>query len=165
MSLDNIQLQPTVLQNLYKNSLIDMDNININPLIQDSNTIAFLGKNKKHIAIIVNDNAALYLVDDSLNFLMGILNACKLNMEDVALLNFATSGAIVYKDLQTQLHCEKVLLFGVDINLLNLPLQFPDYQVQKYNSQIYLSAPALNIIENNKAEKTKLWNSLKTIFL
>jgi hypothetical protein len=45
-----------------------------------------------------------------------------------------------------------------------LPLQFPAYQIQKFNNQVYLAAPALHLLAQDKAEKTKLWNCLKQVF-
>ncbi len=47
---------------------------------------------------------------------------------------------------------------------IKLPLSFPDYQIQKYNNQLYLTTPPLSKLQNDKAEKTKLWNCLKQIF-
>ena len=59
---------------------------------------------------------------------------------------------------------EKIFLFGLGADALALPLQFPHYQVQQFNNQVYLSSVALNELQANKDEKMKLWNSLKKIF-
>ena len=164
MSLDNIQLPAIVLQDLFKNSLIDL-NTNQPPALNTiTRSIAILGNNQKQIAIIVADEKNLYLPDKTLNFLMGILNACKLTMDDVALINISKSNALTYSIIQEQLQATTLLLFGVLPGQLQLPLDFPEYQIQKYNNQLYLSAPALPLLAADKEEKTKLWNCLKQVF-
>ena len=55
-------------------------------------------------------------------------------------------------------------MFGVLPKALELPLDFPYYQLQKYNNHTYLSAPALAALINDKTEKVKLWTSLKQLF-
>jgi hypothetical protein len=168
MSLDNIQLPPIVLHDLFKHSLVDLNaGTTKDDTINTTNTgnISFLGTNQKHIAIIVDTEKTIYLPDEELNFLLGILSACKLSMADVALVNIAKNNTLIYTDIAQQLNAEKILLFAVTPAQLQLPLQFPHYQIQKFNTQVYLSAPSLQLIEADKAEKTKLWNCLKQIFL
>jgi hypothetical protein len=164
MSLDNIQLPAIVLQDLYKNSLVELDSTTVKKVIEKAAGIAFLGNNQQQVTIIVNDTSSIYLPDGELNFLMGILSACKLSMADVALVNFAKTGAITYNKIQEDLNAGTILLFGVEPVLLQLPLQFPHYQIQKFNNQVYLTSPSLSIIAADKAEKTRLWNCLKQIF-
>jgi len=164
MSLDNIQLPAIVLQDLFKNSLVDIDTGIAKTPVEKTTGIAFLGNNQKQVTIIANDTTTIYLPDEELNFLMGILNACKLSMADVALVNIAKPGAVTYTKIQEELNAETILLFGVAPAELQLPLQFPHYQIQKFNNQVYLAAPSLTAIAADKAEKTKLWNCLKQIF-
>lgn len=163
MSLDKIQLPPLVLQELFNKSLIDPEIIQPDKASIQS-AIAFLGNNKKNITILVNCNNAKFLTDEELNFLLGILAACKLTMEDVSIINIKDAGKISYKSLSKELHAEKIFLFGVDPSEVELPLQFPHYQLQSYNKQLYLSSPLLSILQDNKAEKMKLWTCLKKVF-
>ena len=165
MSLDNIQFQPQMIQDMYGNSLVDLKSGNIEPDNNTAGNISFLGNNLKQVTIIVKSDTAIYLPEDELNFLLGILTACKLSMADVALVNSSKNHNLNYADITAQLNAEKVLLFGVTPSALQLPLQFPHYQVQKFNSQVYLSAPTLNELENDKDQKTKLWNCLKQVFV
>ncbi len=164
MSLDNIQLPAIVLQDLFKNSLIDLNDSKASAQVAEVTAFAYLGKNEKRIAIIVNDINTIYLPDEELNFLMGILSACKLSMADVALVNISKVVSINYTEIEEQLDAEKVLLFGVMPAQLQLPLQFPNYQIQKYNNQVYVAAPVLKVLQGDKEEKTKLWNCLKQVF-
>jgi hypothetical protein len=164
MGLDNIQLPGIIVQDLYTNSLVDLNTGQVIPEINPVSTLSFLGNNRKKICIIVNNSEAIYLPDDELNFLLDILTACKLSMDDIALLNLSKNAFTKYKDIALQLGAEKILLFGVEPANLELPLQFPNYQVQHFNNQVYLSSPPLRSLQSNKAEKIQLWTCLKKVF-
>jgi hypothetical protein len=164
MSLDNILLPDMVLQGLYSKSLYDLETNK--SVIDDMQAggISFLGSNQKHITILVNSDAATYLPDDELNFLLGILTACKLSMADIALVNLYKNADLTYSILAEQLKAEKIFLFGLNAATIELPLQFPHYQVQQFNNQVYLSSVSLTEMQANKEEKMKLWACLKKIF-
>lgn len=164
MSLDNIELPPIVLQGLFKHSLVFLEKekeVEGKSALKEFST---LGNNRNHILIIVADNDTLYLPDEQLNFLLGILAACNLTMDDVAILNIKKNKSVTYKTVTDGLSPEKLFLFGVTPAEIGLPLDFPNYQVQRYNNQTYLTAPLLSKFQDNKAEKTRLWNCLKQIF-
>ncbi len=164
MSLDNIQFPALVIQNLYGKSLFDLKTGKPDLALSETDRVSFLGNNQKRIVIIIKSPETIYLPDDDLNFLLGILSACKLSMADVALINLSKNSSLSYKDVTEQFIAEKIFLFGVDPEALGLPLQFPFYQVQQYNNQVYLSSASLTELQNDKAEKTKLWNCLKKVF-
>lgn len=164
MGFEDIQLPPIVLQELFKYSLIDLK-IEEKGAEKGTNKQFFtLGNNRRHILIIVEGDETLYLPDDQLNFLMGILVACNLSMEDVAILNIKKNKSVTYKSISAELKSEKIFLFGVNPGQIELPMDFPDYQIQQYNNQVYLTAPPLSQFQDNKTEKTKLWICLKQIF-
>jgi hypothetical protein len=164
MSLDNIQLPDTILQGLYSKCLYDLDSHKsvLSDIPQSS--VAFLGTNQKRITILVDCETAIYLPDEELNFLLGILTACKLSMADIALVNLCKNPGLGYSVLAEQLKAEKVFLFGLNAAAIELPLQFPHYQVQQFNNQVYLSSVALSELQADKDEKMKLWMCLKKIF-
>ncbi|MEP6674349.1 MAG: hypothetical protein ABJA78_04315 [Ferruginibacter sp.] len=164
MSLDNIQLPGIVVQDLFRNSLIGLESNQPVSVSANAGTFPFLGKNEQRIAVLVKDEAALYLSDGQLNFLMGILGACKLSMADIALINLSKNKSITYQELTEQLMAEKIFMFDITPAEIDLPVSFPVYQVQRYNNQVYLSAPTLTALENDRMEKSKLWTCLKQIF-
>ena len=164
MSLDNIQLPPTIIQTLYGRSLYDLGTESQADAAIEPGNIAFLGSNQKRIAILVNAAGAIYLPEEELNFLLGILTACKLSMADIALINVSKKTDLLYTHITEQLKAEKIFLFGLSAEALKLPLQFPQYQVQKFNNQVYLSSVSLTDLQTDKEEKLKLWACLKTIF-
>ena len=118
MSLDNIQIPAIVLQEMYTNALIDPRSDNAPTAPAAPGDLSFLGENRKHIAIIVDHAGVIYLPDEELNFLLGILSACKLSMADVALLNCHKNPKINYTLISEQLASEKILLFGVNKTFL-----------------------------------------------
>jgi hypothetical protein len=164
MSLDNINLPPLVLQQLFTHTLIEAKN---NPTVDSKSTekpFLTLGNNQKKVLILVESEETLYLPDNQLNFLLGILAACNLTMEDVAILNIKKNPSVNYQRITDELKSEKVFLFGLQPDQIVLPVNFPTYQIQKFNNQVYLAAPALSNFHENKAEKTKLWICLQQIF-
>lgn len=164
MSLNDIVLPAKSVVALYKNYLVeDKSYSTLKPLEQGS--IAVLGKNLNRVIILVANKEAAFLPDEELNFLLGILSACKLNMDDVGIVNLAKNETLSYTQIINDLKAEKLLLFGVKPDEIQLPLSFPHYQLQRYNEQLYLAAPALSNLQDNKDEKLKLWNCLKQIFL
>jgi hypothetical protein len=164
MSLDNIPLPAPVLHDLYKNALVDMGYPQTGTVFSQKVKLAYLGENNKQVILLVNNAEAIYLPEHSLNFLLGILGACNLNMADVALLNISKNPSCSYTKLKEELGAEKIFLFGLNADAIDLPLQVPHYQIQKYNQQVYIMAPDLDTIERNKEEKMKLWNCLKQVF-
>jgi hypothetical protein len=164
MSLDNIELTPFLLQELYKNSLVEFYDAESHGPPAPVLSFNVLGNNKRNVIIIVENNETLYLPDNELNFLLGILSACKLTMDDVAIVNIKKNKPVSYKAIAQELGAEKIILFGVETSAIELPFEFPHYQIQKYNNQTYISAGMLGDIQDDKAEKTKLWNCLKQIF-
>ena len=164
MSLDNVELPAIIIQSLYSKSLYDLKANKSGLDSIHAGSIGFLGSNQKKIALLVNSTQAIYLPDEELNFLLGILTACKLSMADIALINISKNPELLYTDITEQLKAEKIFLFGLDAEVLALPLQFPHYQVQQFNNQVYLSSPSLSDLQKDKEEKMKLWNCLKNIF-
>lgn len=164
MSLDNIQLPSLVLEHLFSKSLYDLKPANTPKTNAGKGSIIFLGDGKKGVALIVNSPEFLYLAEEELNFLLGILSACRLTMADVALINKEKNDSLNYRDITQQLGAEKIILFGVDPEAIGLPLQFPHYQLQSFNNQVYVSSASLNELQRDKKEKLNLWNSLKKLF-
>lgn len=164
MSLDNIQITPDLLQALYKKSLVNLDGQQVKTDSLNENEWVFLGNNEKNILIIVNEKNSAFLADEDLSFLMGILTACSLSMADVALLNYFKNQDISYTGLMDKFSPDKILFFGVEPAALDFPLQFPNYQLQKYNHQTYLSSPSLTILAKDIPQKQQLWSCLKTLF-
>lgn len=164
MSLDNIQLSTIIVQDLYKKTLVQLDDVQSSTPKKDPGNIPFLGKNERNILIVVNEENAPYLSDEDLALLMSILTACKLTMADVAIVNAHQNNNIGYGILMQNFSPTLVLLFGIQPVQLDFPLQFPNYQLQRYNHQTYISSPAISLLAANVAMKKQLWTSLQQYF-
>ncbi len=146
----SFQLPPFLVQSFYKDLLFDF-----------TKQPETLGNYEKQILIIVNYPENLHETD--LDFLTNILKACSLSIKDIRIINLNNIG-ILPPQIITNLKPLKVLFFGVDVNSFQLPLQFPDFQVQSYNEIVFLSAPPLAEISSNADVKKKLWQSLQKMF-
>ncbi len=195
MSFGKIQLPDFLLADLYRNNLVFYDDgikLKEEPAAEEKNTSViietpatapiiepaivkqnmagkkwFLGDNNKGIAIVVKDEEAVFLRDEWLQFLSTILGACKLNIGDVAIINYA-NYTCDYNDLTEALSPQYFLLFGVTAQDIQLPFTVPNYQVQKFGNTSFLLAPSLALMQGTaeavKMEKSKLWLSLKKMF-
>src|SRR3954463_13782427 len=85
MSLNNIQLKPQMVAELFGDNLLETK---AEP-VSSATGPTFLGSNGKGIAVVVNHDRYAYLPEAELTFLTNVLAACKLGLADIALFNFA----------------------------------------------------------------------------
>jgi hypothetical protein len=179
MGLNDIVLPASSLTELYKNSLVDFSKTSQPTEVQEPKLVKtekpapgtlqsenwqVLGNNQKNILIITNKENEIHLNDKELEFLTGILSACRLTVADVAIINFRHFEDIRYKDILSHFNSNIVLLFGVDPETFGLPLKFPEFQLQSFDKTEFLYSPSLKLLENDKILKSKLWVCLKRIF-
>jgi hypothetical protein len=140
---------------------------NAAPPPTEPSTYKFLGNNRKQVAIVVHSPGTPFLPDNQLQFLTKILEACRMNIGDIAIVN-AASAPVAITALRQQLSPTVVLLFGLEPVALKLPINFPVFRLQPYDACTYLSVPALSLLVQNSEEskllKSKLWICLKTLF-
>jgi hypothetical protein len=178
-------LPNSVLVNLYKESIVlceapaNVDkNAQASQPFEENNAsteteetliapIKFLGEHQKKILVLVQDTNAVHLNERDFDLLTSILNACKLTIADIALINLANKNFSLHQIL-TQVPSEFVLVF--DINATQLKIKLPS----KLYTPILLGETQLLFSNNltqmqgmdqdSKIEKTKLWSVLKIIF-
>ena len=176
MSSSPIQLPDFLIADLYKQHLVVISSQNEQKTAPKKGTENleknlpkewFLGNNQKNITLLVNEKEATYLKDESLQLLSAMLNACKLNLGDVAIVNYQNE-AIPYTELKAKLKPVHLLLFDVTAKQVQLPFNVPFYQVQSYDGCQFLLAPSLETMlgtgQDAKLEKSKLWICLKKMF-
>ncbi len=127
----------------------------------------YLGSNLQKIVLLVDQKDTVYVNDESLQFLSNILGACKLNLGDVAIVNYHNEP-VNYLFVKENTSPRNLVLFGVTAQQVQLPFTVPNYQVQKYDNCQFLLAPSLETMlgdtQEAKLEKSKLWLSLKKMF-
>ena len=159
MSLNKIPLSARLIADLYPAALVEQF---VPPDIPE--TIKFLGNNRKNILVLVSKNNVSFLEDDELDFLSSVLFACKLSLADVAIVNIKTLSVTNYRFIINQLQSKNLLMFDIASDVIDLPFNYPYFQVQEFDQCTYLSAPDLKSIEGDKTLKTQLWNCLKKLF-
>jgi len=129
--------------------------------------LKFLGNNRRAFTILVHSPGSAFLPDDQLAFLTKILEACRMNIGDVAIVNTATAPVTI-TGLKQQLRPAAILLFGLEPTSIRLPINFPAFRLQPYDDCTYLSVPSLDLLvqqsEESRLLKSKLWLCLKTLF-
>ena len=174
MSIDNIRLSSFVVGEWYKDTLVASPDAPplaaTQPAAQspdEPKTYKILGNNRRHITIVVHSPGIPFLPDNQLAFLTKILEACQLNIGDVAIVNAAAS-TVQITALRQQLQPASLLLFGIEPAAIRLPINFPAFRLQPYDQCTFLSAPALDKLveqsEESRLLKSKLWVCLKTLF-
>lgn len=175
-----IKLPNFIIADLYKDSLVILDNkegkdaakpaqVKQEQVLKNTKpaTKWFLGDHAKKITILVKEDNGVFLNDESLAFLSTILAACKLNIGDVAIINYQ-NHPINVTVLEEKLAPACIILFNVTAADIALPFTIPFYQVQSYGGKQFLLAPDLQLMLSNtqeaKLEKSKLWLSLKKMF-
>jgi hypothetical protein len=164
MSLDNFQISVGLTTELYKNSLVALDTPQIKSDSLKPQSLNFLGKNQKQILIIVNDTEAIHLNDADTTLLTGILNACKLNFNDVALLNLAQQNELDLAELKDKFNPNVIITFGINLQSIGINDNYEYYSIGKLKTITFLNANSLHQVGKNVEEKKQLWNSLKSIF-
>ncbi len=165
MDLNHIELPASTVAELYRSSLVIPATKKAEILgYAESDTPKWLGNNKKNVLILVKHEDAIHLPDADLELLTTILNACKLSLEDVAILNLQSQAAFDYKNAQQLLKPAQLILFGIEPSSIGLPLSFPHFQIQAFQQTSYLFSPTLALVGTDRALKTSLWQSLKLLF-
>jgi len=174
MSLNELRLSSSLIAMLYPSSLLDTGSDDATVLnksvaqqiINDADTKAskWLGNNQKNILIVVRYNDVVHLPDDELKFLTGILTACKLSLDDVAIINANNYKKDGYNDILAEFKSRIVFLFGITPVDFGLPVNFPAFQVQTVSGTTYLYSPALEDRSKDSLFKSRLWLSLRSIF-
>ncbi len=166
MSLNEIQLPSIAISGLYKNSLVTL-NEEKKIIIEPEAAPKFLGGNKKNILILAKSSDAVFVNDKQLSFLTKLLEACKINIGDVAIVN-NINEKLTISELKEEYHPKSLILFGCSPASIKLPIEFPIFKLQEFGGCTYLCAPTLEELDmdtnDGKVLKSKLWVCLKKLF-
>jgi hypothetical protein len=99
---------------------------------------------------------------ETLELLTGIIQACKIDLGDLHILQWDNKEG--YVSLIEKTGSVFVLLFGVEPADIDLPLVFPHFQTQTFAGATWVASPDLHILQNDRLMKSKLWLCLKQAF-
>ncbi len=173
MSFEHIQLTGDQLADLYGKQLVVVEKTDNTAKTETkaaapppvTETVAgttplqgITGKNKKQFVWMVEEHYFPYLNDADFQFLGDVLTACKMNMEDIALVNVANNRSR-FDELLQQLQPKFIIASGVQVDAL--PIQTADYRVQQQQDYLLCCTETLESIRSDKSKKSKLWLALK----
>lgn len=172
MDLNHIKLPAALIADLYQSSIVDTNetsasgnpNINSNKKPTIDIDWKYIGNNGKNILIIIKYDNAIHLPDEQLSFLTNMLSACKIGLDDAAIINLNNYPDTSYKKVLDHFNSKIVFLYGIEPASLGLPISFPHFQVQSFANCTFLFVPTLDELEKDKVLKSKLWVCLRRIF-
>lgn len=175
MSLNDIQLSGEMMSDLYGKVLVATDKGQSMPLqtgrpasnsATPSAGLRYLGKNRRNYCFVVEYKSEPFMPDPVMETLTRILQACRLSMEDIAVVNAGQAG-ITIEAIRAELSPSRLVLLGVQPAHIQLPIQFPPYHPQPYAGCTFLLSDPLHDMDNSaegRKLKTSLWNCLKEMF-
>jgi hypothetical protein len=165
MNFEDFQLPSSIIRDLYKDSLYDLNENNPSEKSIADLKNHTLGDNKQNILVLIKDKSVPVIADDDLAVLNRILAACKLSLRDIALSNIADFESTGYEFIFGLFQPQTILLLGVTPSDINLPVNFPLYNIYQFSKIKLVAAPDLASIEANKEIKKSLWARRQKLFL
>lgn len=163
MSLEQLQLDPYLLAQMYHQPIIPEAGTAAPAAPKVLPKLKYLGENQKNILLLIQNESEAYLNEELFNLLTNILNACKLGMQDVALLNVAATPGLTLQDYHTALGFRHCIIFDIPPAGLGLPEMAP-YLPESHFGAMALYSGSLQQIATDKALKGRLWQGLKQLF-
>ena len=174
--LNTIQLPANLLAELYKNNLVEIDpsTPQVRPSVESKKVVGsdnapaiqYLGQNQKNVCLLVDYANDVHLPDNQLNFLTNILQACKLNLGDVAIVN-CHRQPVSFTAIAEQLSCQFLLIFGLAAPGIGLP-DIPAFTIHETGNCQILCAGTVDSLNTASADskllKSRLWTCLKQLF-
>ncbi len=176
-------LPPSILVSLFKDTLvipdmekksvekeksIDNDTEELPPIkVKSKGPLKYLGDHHKKVLVIVEDANSVYLNETDFILLTSILNACKLTIADIALVNMGNQETSLHQILET-VPSLIIMCFAIEPKDLKIKLPNELYRVNELGESILFFSKALSSMQGTgieaKQEKAKLWNLLKKLF-
>jgi hypothetical protein len=121
----------------------------------------YLGENNKYILIIVKEPEVDFLKPADLTFLLKILSAKKLTLDDVAIINTEKNGPLDFDHLKNFFACNKIITFGINPKTLQITTAIAN------KTSIFKNTPVLGTwdlpkLQSDEKKKSIFWDELKT---
>ncbi len=175
MGINHLRLSSELIAALYPESLIAgnepasvKENVRISKQIADKTpAYPFLGENSRSICFLANYPEEDFLPEEQLVFLQKMLTACKLNLNDIALLNIAHIVFDLAK-LRVQLQPRIIFLWGIQPMSVGLKSGLPDFTISLVDGISVIPVLSPDLMSGNHPEgtefKQRLWICLKKLF-
>ncbi|MEO6914534.1 MAG: hypothetical protein ABI151_01905 [Chitinophagaceae bacterium] len=169
MSFQAEKLPAPLIVDLYKSTLVLDQEIKTNkdagnPVKKTG--IDFKGKNGKSVAVLVCCRQKFSETSSEILFLLKILRACNLGIEDIALID-VMGVSMSLEDFVTDFKPSRVLLFSSTLNKTDIPKSLC-FEIEKVGNAEVVYAPEVHTMQSEGNEavqlKKKLWIVLKHFF-
>jgi hypothetical protein len=128
---------------------------------------SWLGKNLLSICFLVNYPDVDFIPDDQLVFLQKILTACKISLNDIALIN-TNRAPVEWQVLKTSFQPGIVFFWGDPPVITGLKQNFPDMTISTWENIQILPVMQSELMSRDNPRgldlKRNLWISLKKLF-
>ncbi len=161
MSFDK-NLPIALINKLYSDVLYNVEEVKVH-VSETKTSISYIGDNNKYISILVNYDGTKIIPPDQLKFLLGILSACKLKPEDVAIINYK-KPLISIEQIFSELSPRAIMAFNIEPVKLKLPQGLATLSVHEIDDVNFILAPALDSIRTDLPLKKQLWLALRKLF-
>jgi hypothetical protein len=175
MGINHLRLTSELIAALYPESLVAgtepapvKENVRIpKPVAVKTAAYPFMGENNHSICFLANYPEEDFLPAEQLVFLKKMLTACKLGLNDIALLNIAHIK-IDLAELRAQLHPRTIFLWGIPPVSVGLKSGLPDFNISVFDGVSVIPVLSPDLMSGNRPEgtefKQRLWICLKKLF-
>jgi hypothetical protein len=175
MGINHLRLSSELIAALYPESLVAgnepaqvRENVRSPKMVADpSPAYPFLGKNNRSICVLASYTEGDFLPPEQLIFLQKMLEACKYNLNDIALLNIALI-TFDLAELRVQLLPQVIFLWGIPPVSVGLKSTLPDFNISVLDGISVIPVLHPDLMSGNSPEgteyKQRLWVCLKKLF-
>jgi hypothetical protein len=132
------------------------------PEVADSPVFDYSGENNKYILILVHDEKHAILNSEDVSSLTAILNAKKLELRDVAIVNLHRHPKSIFEALKQFFSCSKLVLFGINPKQIGLP-EISNNEITKHDGTKVLATYSFAEMATDTAKKRAFWNEMKIL--
>ncbi len=118
----------------------------------------FVGKNQKNFLILTNEA----LKENHLKALESTLSRKQLSLDDVAIVDYSAYNDIIFEDLNASFMPQKLVLFGLEPNILLLP-ETPLNEVSSQPDLQILYTYSFSEMLGNKEKTKAFWEPMKNL--
>ncbi|MCM5529277.1 hypothetical protein [Parasegetibacter sp. NRK P23] len=169
MSINNIHLVPQQMAQFYRRGLVIIPEKTMeSPSLNVAPPVKILGNFSRKILILVRYPNEVHLPEEQLNFLTNILQACKLSLDEVGILNIAQHTGLTYTRIMSELSPACQLWLGITSPAIEAPFRLEELELQTIDQIQFISSPPLEAMNQQsdtaKSIKGRLWLNLKIMF-
>lgn len=120
----------------------------------------YQGDNNKYFLVLIDDKIHTRMNPVHLEMLLKVMNAKKLELRDLAILNINRYSEAKFNELKSFFSCSKLVLFGVSPAQIGLP-SISLNKAGSAGSVKVLATYGLEDMRNNADKKREFWNIMK----